>query len=109
MFHRASDSCYTTIVSGQPCNLYVMANTTQPTAFPYIWPLPQQFTNGSVNVTVNAEGFYFITNVTSIDLDRAISRFNSTLFPHPSQPTGPSTISGVFINVCCRRNTPPHD
>ena len=97
-----AESCYTTIVAGQPCNLYVKESAPQPvySAFPYIWPLPQQFTNGSTNVTVNGASFYFLSNVSSSDLENAFLRFQPLLFPHTAQPTGPNTISGVFVNVC---------
>ncbi len=94
-------SCYGTIVSGQPCNLYVMESAPQPsyTPFPYVWPLPQQFTNGSTNVTVNSVGFVFSSNVTSADLTAAFQRFQPLIFPHPSIPSGPNSIGGVTVNV----------
>ena len=92
-------SCYTTIVAGQPCNLYLMESTPQPTPFPYIWPLPQQFTNGSVNVSVDGLTFAFTSNVSSTDLDNAFARYQSLIFPHPSLPVGPNAINGVVVNV----------
>lgn len=95
-------SCYTTIVGEQPCDLYLMESIPQPTsAFPYIWPMPQSFTNGSTNITVNALKFAFQTNVSSTDVNNAIQRFQKQIFPHPSASTSPSvnTITGVTINI----------
>jgi hypothetical protein len=94
-------SCYSNIVGGQPCDLYVVESIPQPnSAFPYIWPMPQQFTNGSINVTVDALGFYFLPNVSDPDLDAAIKRYKKLIFPKPSvTPPSAAVISGVFINV----------
>ena len=70
-------------------------------AFPYIWPLPQAFTNGSVNMSVNPSSFAITTNVSSTDLDNAIARYQSIIFPHEdaSNVTGSNVISGIQINV----------
>ena len=83
---------------------YIMESTPQtwPNYYPYIWPLPQQFTSGAVNITVNALEFEFQSNVSSTDLDAAFVRFNATLFPHVSASVGSSSnaITGVVVNVC---------
>ena len=68
--------------------------------FPYIWPLPQSFSNGTVIAAVDAAAFAFKSNVSSVDLSYAFARYNTTIFPHTVASAGPSAISGVMVNVC---------
>ena len=70
-------------------------------AFPYIWPLPQAFTNGSTNMSVNPASFAISTNVSSADLDNAITRYLSIIFPHEDSTnvSGSTVIFGIQINI----------
>lgn len=97
-------SCLANIQYGpewQVYNLYILETTPQtwPNYAPYIWPLPQQYSMGSANISVNSLGFYFLPNVTSTDLNNAIPRFTKTMFPHLSRSVGPASIDGVHINI----------
>ena len=81
---------------------YILASEPQtwPDYSPYIWPLPQSFTSGSQNISVNALGFVFQTNVSSADLNNSFARYQELMFPHLAVGTPPNAIDGIIVNVC---------
>ena len=103
--HLRADQCSDIIASEPGVDLFVLqAKAVSPrSAFPFIWPLPQQFTNGSTAVTVDALQFTFTSNVSSADLDAAFVRFNASIFSHPMAPAAvpadTPAITGVLVLV----------
>eukprot|EP01060_Flectonema_neradi_P030945 TRINITY_DN458_c0_g1_i18.p1 TRINITY_DN458_c0_g1~~TRINITY_DN458_c0_g1_i18.p1 ORF type:complete len:520 (+),score=132.37 TRINITY_DN458_c0_g1_i18:61-1560(+) len=67
-------------------SLMLLAAAVGCAADPNIWPLPRQYTNGTVTVTVDP-GLSF-TGTQSADLTMAYGRYKEQLFPHTGAQAG---------------------
>jgi len=69
-----------------PCNFYIRRTGPPPPFEPLIWPIPQQFTNGSSTVVVGS-GFSFNSSSTSTVITTGIERYKDLTFDHGTPQT----------------------
>jgi hexosaminidase len=82
------------------CDLYVLEGRKPPPPkpnFPPVWPMPQNFTNGTNYVTVSSQ-LKFTSTKTSATLTSAFERYQSMIFAHASD-TSDSAMVGIDVDV----------
>lgn len=96
-----SPACRATVL------LLVVAAVVCRGAFPPIWPMPQQYTNGTASVSVDPRMFTFsasCSNATT-DLTNGFARFLLNAFPHAvtNAPSG----SVTSVSICLEQTDVP--
>jgi hypothetical protein len=93
-------------------DLYIKSDHVLAPAWPFIWPHPQSFSNGTTRLYLDAENFEFLGPAVA-DMAAALARYQHLAFPRapakaPAKPFATKLVVTVKVSVFIFLPHPPH-
>lgn len=83
------------------CDLYVIESSPQPpTSFPFIWPLPKKYSNGTSSASVS-KTFKFSSGKATSTLTNAFTRYTKLIFVHDIKKSAMTGTELPGLDVSC--------